>query len=85
MLSDPSVTHPNLVKSQISVGSGSVLGGEGRGRSLVVAGESHQCPEFPGSPHLRCFAGLLTEGLSDWGFAFPSFHPEQAAQQLEVK
>lgn len=33
MLSDPSVTHPNLVKSQISVGSGSVLGGEGRGRS----------------------------------------------------
>lgn len=30
MPNGPSVTHPNLVKSQISMGIGSVLGGEGR-------------------------------------------------------
>lgn len=42
MLHDPSVTHPNLVKSQISVGTGSVLGREGWGGSWEVARESHE-------------------------------------------
>lgn len=42
MLHDPSVTHPNLVKSQMSVGTGSVLGGERSGRSWAVARESHE-------------------------------------------
>lgn len=42
MLHDPSVTHPNLVKSRISVGTGSVLGGERWGRSWAVVRESHE-------------------------------------------
>ena len=51
MLNDPAVTYPNLVKPQIFVGIGSVLGGDGQvwwGHESPMSGQNSQaiptCP-----------------------------------------
>lgn len=79
MLHDPSVTHPNLVKSQVTVGIGSVLGAKGWGRSWEVARESHEWPGFPGSPHPPCSAASLRKELSKWGLSVSPLPPQSGS------
>lgn len=82
MPNDPSVTRPNLVITQLSVRSGCVLGGEGR-VGVEWWHENHFHDQIPRLPHPPWAAALLLR-IQGTGLAFPSFHPNQAAQP-EVK
>lgn len=73
MPNDPSVTHPNLVISQLSVGSGSVLGGEGR-VGVEWWHENHiRDQSSQAAPPTLC-SSLASEDSMD-GLSFPFFPP----------
>lgn len=79
MLHDPAVTYPNLVKPQVSVGIGRVLGAGGVwGREWSGGMRTPRVSRIPRRPHLPCQAAV--KGPGEWGGAVLSFYPHRAAR-----